>query len=172
MNTPLFLGRRTCLLGWTQRRPSKDSELNASLMGFALAPPTGQSWMFINFWPVHPFFTNDVSLEPLGRSKLNASLMGFFRHIGFSAIFDLIKNLKKASRHKFCLIFLKFGPDDLQTMTQHAFNFLKFKDAWLWQPIKLDGEVAKQEVSPFLSNPLTYLNQTWYIESWHHPGDT
>jgi hypothetical protein len=58
--------------------------------------------------------------------------MGFFRHIGFSAIFDLIKNLKNASRHKFCLIFLKFGPDDLQTMTQHAFDiFLKFKGAWL-----------------------------------------
>ena len=49
-------------------------------------------------------------------------------------------------------------------------RFFKFITVRPWQPMKLDGEAAKQEVSPFLSNPLTYRNQTWNIDSWHHPG--
>ena len=35
MNTPLFLGRRTCLLGWTRKRLSKDSETE-----FKMAAPS------------------------------------------------------------------------------------------------------------------------------------
>ena len=49
-------------------------------------------------------------------------------------------------------------------------RFFKFITVRPWQPMKLDGEAAKQEVSPFLSNLLTYRNQTWNIDSWHHPG--
>ena len=41
---------------------------------WALAPPIGQSWTCIhvnNFWPIHPIFTNKVSLESLGQAEFN-----------------------------------------------------------------------------------------------------
>ena len=44
--------------------------------------------------------------------------------------------------------------------TNASNSFFKFKTFWPWQPIKFDGEAAKQEVSPFLSNSLTYHSQT------------
>ena len=50
-------------------------------------------------------------------------------------------------------------------------RFFKFETVWPQQPIKFDHEAAKQEVCQFLSSPLTYHNQTWYIDPWHHHGD-
>ena len=57
------------------------------------------------------------------------------------------------------------GPDGLQTRTHDS-------TPWSSKGLDRDSEVAKQEVSAFLSNPLTHLNQTWYVDSWHHHGDT
>ena len=35
-----------------------------------------------------------------------------------------------------------------------------------------DREAAKPETRQYLSSPLTYHNQTWYIDPRHHHGDT
>ena len=67
---------------------------------WALAPPTGQSWTCIhvyNFWPIHPIFTNKVSLESLGQAEFNAPYDVILRHDGFSAILVYVKNLQNVS---------------------------------------------------------------------------
>ena len=51
-------------------------------------------------------------------------------------------------------------------------SFFKFKSRLAVTANQRDGEAAIQEVSPFLSNSLTYHSQAWYIDSWRHPGDT
>ena len=40
----------------------------------------------------------------------------------------------------------------------------QIQNCWPQQPMKFDHEAAKQEVIQFLSSPLTYHNQTWYID--------
>ena len=68
---------------------------------------------------------------------------------------------------------MKLGIHDLQTkLNKSVKQLFQIQNRRLWQPSKYDGEAAKQEVSPFLSYPLTYHNQTRYIDSWHHPGNT
>ena len=55
----------------------------------ALAPPTGQSSTCIhvyNFQPIHPIFTNQISLDFLGQAEFNAPYVVVSCHDGFSAI--------------------------------------------------------------------------------------
>ena len=66
----------------------------------ALAPPTGQSWTCIhvyNFRPIHPIFTNKVSLDSLIQAEFNALYVVDLRHAGFSTILVYVKNLQNAS---------------------------------------------------------------------------
>ena len=65
------------------------------------------------------------------------------------------------------LPYMTFRP----SWTNVSNSFFKFKTVCC-QPSKYDGEAAKLEISPFLSYPLTFRNQTWYIDSCQHPGDT
>ena len=54
-------------------------------------------------------------------------------------------------------------------LNNYYWTDFKFKNVW---PIKFDREAAKQKVSQFLCSPLTYYNQTRYIDPWHHQGYT
>ena len=77
-----------------------------------LAPPTGQSCTCIhvyNLQPIHPIFTNQVSLESLVQAKFNTPYDVILRHDGFSAILVYVQNT-------FCPIISKLGAHDLPAM--------------------------------------------------------
>ena len=96
----------------------------------ALAPPTGASCTCIhvyNFWPIHPIFTKNVSLESLDQ-MLSNHLETWHRWSSGHA-------WEKSSN-----------------------GFFKLKMYW--------------KIWPQSHQTLTYHNQTWYIDPWHHHGDT
>ena len=69
---------------------------------WALVPPIGSSWTCIhvyNFWPIHPIFTNKVSLE--------------------SFVLGLCQKPSKYLYHNFCA---KLGTDDVQTMRHKSYQ--------------------------------------------------
>ncbi len=75
--------------------------------------------------------------------------------------------------HKFCQIFMKLARYGLQTKLNTCVKQLfQIQNRLAVTANQRDGEAAKKEVSLFLSNPLTYHSQTWYIDSWHRFGDT
>ena len=109
----------------------------------ALVPPTGQSWTCIhvhNFWPIHPIFTNRYH-HHFPPSWFMSKTFNMF-HLS-----QILSNYLE-TWHTWCSA---HAPQKL---------FFKFKTVWPRQPIKFDHEAAKQEVSQFLSSPLTYHNQT------------
>ena len=72
----------------------------------ALAPPTGQSCTCVhvyNFWPIHPIFTNKVSLDSLVQAKFNAPYDVVLCHDRFSAILVYVKNLQNATSITNCV---------------------------------------------------------------------
>jgi hypothetical protein len=98
----------------------------------ALAPPTGQSCTCIhvyNFRPIHPIFTNQVSLDSLNQAEFNAPYdviapWWIFRHLGLCQ-----KPSKCYSYHKSCQIISKLGTHDLPAMldTKHLIDFTNSK---------------------------------------------
>jgi hypothetical protein len=87
----------------------------------------------------------------------------------FPPYFHLIKIFLKASRHKLCLIFSKLGTDDLQTMTHKCIQHLLQNQRCLAVTGNQTWRWGRQTQS-FSAH--LYVNQTWYTDSWHHPGDT
>ena len=71
-----------------------------------------------------------------------------FQHLSFYQ-----KPAKCISYQKCCQIFSKLGTDD-------------------WPFCQIHSQTCQTGSKPILSKPLTYHSQTWYIDSWHHPGDT
>ena len=143
----------------------------------ALAPPTGQSWACIhvhNFWPIRPIFTNQVSLDSLNQAQFNTSydVIAPWRICPpswfMSKTFKMLLLSQILSNHLETWHTWSSGHPWWKTSNR----FVKFKTVCPLKPIKFGGEAAKQEVSRFLSIPLTYHNQTWYIDPWPHKGDT
>ena len=63
---------------------------------------------------------------------------------------------------------MKFGTYDRQTKLNKCFKqHFQIANRLTVTAIQIWWQGRK-----VLSYPLTYHNQTWYIESWHHPGDT
>ena len=94
------------------------------------------------------------------------SAMMDFRHLG------LCQKPSKCIYHKFCPIIANFGRHDHQAILDKTYRtdlsnsdrYIKFRTVWPGQPIKFNRKVAKQEVRQYLSSPLTYHNQTLYID--------
>ena len=141
-----------------------------------LAPPTGQSWTCVyarNFWPVCPIFKNQVVLDSLDLPEFNAPYDVIFRHDGFSAILDFIKNTWKPTT---LTNFVRPTPNLTWSIHRICFaNTLLFVFGSITvrskQRIEIRGEAAKQEVGSYLSNPCTHQSQTWYMDSWPHQDE-
>ena len=143
----------------------------------ALAPPTGQSWACIhvhNFWPIRPIFTNQVSLDSLNQAQFNKPYDVIAPWRIFPPSWFMSKTFK-------VLLLSQILSNHLETWhtwsSGHAWyktsnRFVKFKTVCPLQQIKFGGVAAKPDVSPYLSSPLTYHNQPWYIDPWPHKGDT
>ena len=72
----------------------------------------------------------------------------------------------KTTGHKFCRIIMKLAIYDLQAKLNTCVKQLfEIQNRLAVTANQQDGEAAKKEVSLFLSNPLTYHSQTWYIDS-------
>ena len=128
-----------------------------------LAPPTGQSWTCVharNFWTLGPIFKNQVSLESLDQPELNAPCDVIFRHDGFPAILDFVKNTQNVSG---VTNFVRPTPNFTWSILRWCLtNALLFVFGSITvrpkQRIEIRGEAAKQEVGSYFSNPFTHQN--------------
>ena len=132
---------------------------------YALAPPTGQSWMCVharNFWVVGPIFKNQVSLDSLDLPEFNAPYDVIFRHDGFPAILDFIINTWKPTT---LTDFVRPTPNLTRSILRwcltsallFVFGNITVRSK---QRIEIRGEAAKQEVGSYFSKPCTHQNQT------------
>ena len=167
----------------------------------ALAPPTGQSSTCIhvyNFRPIHPIFTNKISLDSLGQAEFNAPYIvvaapwWIFRHLGLCQ-----KHSKCYSYHRFGPIISKLGTHDLQArLDTKQWIIVQIQNRLLatanqirpWSRQTGSKPISQQPFDISLKSTLSvrkalykfnlwlllllfYHNQTWYrsmTSSWGH----